>query len=76
MTMLKGIKKEDNLIMILECVIYDNSYLKFATVENKTALIESLKEVKKEVNALNSIRIDRAIKLIQKSILENGAEAI
>lgn len=76
MTMLRGIKKEDNLIMIMECIIYDNRYLEFATIENKTALINSLNIVREEVNALNSIRIDRAIKIIQKSIIKDMTEDI
>lgn len=76
MTMLRGIKKEDNLIMIMECIIYDNRYLEFATIENKTALINSLNTVKEEVNALNSIRIDRAIKIIRKSIIKDMTEDI
>lgn len=76
MTMLRGIKKEDNLIMIMECIIYDNNYLKYANIANKRKLLEGLQAIREDVNALNSIRIDRAIKIIEMYIKTDTAEVI
>ena len=49
MTMIYGLSREDNLVMLIENIIYDNGYLKRATKGNKLELLESLIVAREQV---------------------------
>lgn len=71
MTMIKGLSKEDNLIMLIEKMFFDNDYLRIASIENKLELLESLVIAREKVNALNKTRVKRAIRLLKINITES-----
>lgn len=70
MTMIKGLSKEDSLMMLMEVVIYDNGYLFRTTAERKLELLESLILMREQVSPLNRIRVRRAIRIVKQSIIE------
>lgn len=76
MTMIYGLSKEDNLVMIIENIIFDNGYLDRATIENKVELLESLIVAREEVNPLNKTRIKRAINILKRNIVESMTEGL
>lgn len=76
MTMIYGLSKEDNLVMIIENIIFDNGYLDRATIENKVELLESLIVAREEVNPLNKTRIKRAINILKRDIVESMTEGL
>lgn len=70
MTMIYGLSREDNLVMMIENIIFDNGYLNRASIENKIELLESLIVAREQVNELNKTRIKRAIDILKKDIVK------
>lgn len=71
MTMIYGLSREDNLIMLIENIIYDNGYLKRARTENKLELLESLIVAREQVSPLNKTRVNRAIRVLKEDIINS-----
>ena len=71
MTMIYGLSREDNLIMMIENIIFDNGYLKRARTENKLELLESLIVAREQVSPLNKTRVNRAIRVLKEDIINS-----
>ena len=71
MTMIYGLSREDNLIMMIENIIFDNGYLKRARTENKLELLESLIVAREQVSPLNKTRVNRAIRVLKEAIINS-----
>ena len=71
MTMIYGLSREDNLIMLIENIIYDNGYLQRARTENKLELLESLIVAREQVSPLNKTRVNRAIRVLKEDIINS-----
>ena len=71
MTMIHGLSKEDNLVMMIENIIFDNGYLKRARTENKLELLESLIVAREQVSPLNKTRVNRAIRVLKEDIINS-----
>ena len=71
MTMIHGLSREDNLVMLIENIIYDNGYLQRATKGNKLELLESLIVAREQVSPLNKTRVNRAIRILKEDIINS-----
>ena len=71
MTMIYGLSREDNLVMMIENIIFDNGYLKRARTENKLELLESLIVAREQVSPLNKTRVNRAIRVLKEDIINS-----
>ena len=71
MTMIHGLSREDNLVMMIENIIFDNGYLKRARTENKLELLESLIVAREQVSPLNKTRVNRAIRVLKEDIINS-----
>ena len=71
MTMIYGLSREDNLVMLIENIIYDNGYLQRARTENKLELLESLIVAREQVSPLNKTRVNRAIRVLKEDIINS-----